>query len=75
MNSHQNGIYDLLRALEEAMDKGFPLLSNYMVVVKRDIVESLLDRIFKLVNIRLAGFSFDGNTVSKVVKKNHFDYQ
>jgi len=46
MNGQQNGIYDLLRALEEALDKGFPLLSNYMVVVKRDVVESLLDRIY-----------------------------
>lgn len=46
MNGQQNGIYDLLRALEDAMDKGFPLLSNYMVVVKRDVVESLLDRIY-----------------------------
>lgn len=46
MNGQQNGIYDLLRALEEALDKGFPLLSNYMVVVKREVVESLLDRIY-----------------------------
>ena len=46
MNGQQNGIYDLLRALEEALDKGFPLLSNYLVVVKRDVVESLLDRIY-----------------------------
>ena len=46
MNGQQNGIYDLLRALEESLDKGFPLLSNYMVVVKREIVESLLDRIY-----------------------------
>lgn len=46
MNGQQNGIYDLLRALEESLDKGFPLLSNYMVVVKREVVESLLDRIY-----------------------------
>src|SRR5574344_763897 len=46
MNGQQNGIYDLLRALGEALDKGFPLLSNYMVVVKREVVESLLDRIY-----------------------------
>ena len=39
MNGQQNGIYDLLRALEESLDKGFPLLSNYMVVVKREVVE------------------------------------
>lgn len=46
MNAQQNGIYDLLRTLEESLDKGFPLLSNYMVVVKREVVESLLDRIY-----------------------------
>lgn len=46
MSVQQSNIYNLLGQLEEAMDKGFPLLSNYMVVVKRDTVETLLDNIY-----------------------------
>ena len=46
MTSQQNNIYGLLSDLEAVLDKGFPLLSNYLVVVKRDAVESLVDRIY-----------------------------
>ena len=46
MCAQQSSIYDLLGKLEEALDKGFPLLSSYMVVVKRDNVETLLDSIY-----------------------------
>jgi len=42
----QNGIYELLRSLEETVDKGFHLLSNYLVVVKKDAIEDILDRIY-----------------------------
>ena len=42
----QNGIYELLRNLEETVDKGFHLLSNYLVVVKKDAIEEILDRIY-----------------------------
>ena len=42
----QNGIYELLRNLEETVDKGFHLLSNYLVVVKKDTIDELLDRIY-----------------------------
>ena len=45
MSSQQSNIYNLLGKLEEALDKGFPLLSS-MVVVKRDVVETLLDNIY-----------------------------
>ena len=44
--TQQSNIYNLLGKLEEALDKGFPLLSSYMVVVKRDVVETLLDNIY-----------------------------
>ena len=46
MSAQQSNIYNLLGKLEEALDKGFPLLSSYMVVVKRDTVETLLDNIY-----------------------------
>lgn len=46
MSAQQSNIYNLLGKLEEAMDRGFPLLSSYMVVVKRDVVETLLDNIY-----------------------------
>ncbi len=45
MSSQQSNIYNLLGKLEEALDKGFPLLSS-MVVVKRDVVETLLDNVY-----------------------------
>lgn len=46
MSAPQSNIYNLLGKLEEALDNGFPLLSSYMVVVKRDVVETLLDNIY-----------------------------
>jgi cell division septum initiation protein DivIVA len=46
MSAQQSNIYNILGKLEEALDKGFPLLSSYMVVVKRDTVEMLLDNIY-----------------------------
>ena len=46
MSAQQSNIYNLLGKLEEALDRGFPLLSSYMVVVKRDTVETLLDNIY-----------------------------
>ena len=46
MSAQQSNIYNLLGKLEDALDKGFPLLSSYMVVVKRDTVETLLDNIY-----------------------------
>ncbi len=46
MASQPSNIYSLLSELEAVLDKGFPLLSNYLVVVKRDTVESLVDSIY-----------------------------
>ena len=46
MASQQKNIYNLLSDLESVLDKGFPLLSNYLVVVKRDAVEALVDEIY-----------------------------
>lgn len=44
-NSEQDVIYALMNELEEALDKGFPLLSN-LTVVKKDTVTSILDRLY-----------------------------
>lgn len=46
MSAQQENIYNLLTKLEAELDKGFPLLSSYMVVVKRDAVETLMDNIY-----------------------------
>lgn len=46
MSAQQSNIYNLLGQLEENLDKGFPLLSSYLVVVKKDTVEALLDKIY-----------------------------
>ena len=45
MNSQQDVIYDLMGKLEDALDKGLPLL-GYYAVVKKDTVNDLLDRLY-----------------------------
>ncbi len=46
MNSQQDIIYGLMNELEEALDKGFPLLGYHFTVVKKDTVTSILDRLY-----------------------------
>lgn len=46
MNMQQSGIYELLKLLEMALEKGFPLMPNYLVVIKVKDIESLIDRIY-----------------------------
>ena len=45
MNSQQDVIYDLMGKLEDALDKGLPLLGYYSVV-KKDTVTDLLDKLY-----------------------------
>ncbi|MCQ2743866.1 MAG: hypothetical protein MJ230_03600 [bacterium] len=45
MNSQQDVIYGLMNELEEALDKGLPLLSN-LTVVKKDVVINILDKLY-----------------------------
>jgi len=45
MNSQQDVIYGLMNDLEEALDKGLPILPN-VVVVKKDPVIEILDNLF-----------------------------
>ena len=53
MTAQQNNIYNLIEQLEEALDKGFPLLANYMVLVKRETVETLIDSIYASLPIEI----------------------
>ncbi len=46
MNSQQDIIYGLMNELEEALDKGFPLLGYCFTVVKKDTVTNILDRLY-----------------------------
>lgn len=46
MDSQQNEIYGLMSELEEALDKGFPLLGYSFSVVKKDTVMSILDKLY-----------------------------
>ena len=46
MNSQQDVIYGLMNELEDALDKGFPLLGYCFTVVKKDTVTSILDRLY-----------------------------
>ena len=45
MNSQQDVIYGLMGELEEALDKGMPLLSN-LAIVKKDVVVNILDKLY-----------------------------
>ena len=46
MNSQQDVIYGLMNDLEEALDKGFPLLGHCFTVVKKDTVTNILDDLY-----------------------------
>ena len=46
MNSQQDVIYGLMNELEEALDKGFPLLGYHFTVVKKDTVTNILDKLY-----------------------------
>ena len=46
MNSQQDVIYGLMGELEEALEKGFPLLGYNFSVVKKDTVTNILDRLY-----------------------------
>ena len=45
MSSQQDVIYGLMNELEDSLDKGLPLLSNF-VIVKKDNVTNILDRLY-----------------------------
>ena len=45
MSSQQDVIYGLMNELEEALDKGLPLLSN-LALVKKDVVVNILDKLY-----------------------------
>ncbi|MBQ4114225.1 hypothetical protein IJD34_02340 [bacterium] len=46
MNSQLDVLYGLLDELDEALDKGFPLLGCHLTVVKKDVVTNILDRLY-----------------------------
>ncbi|MBE7703925.1 MAG: hypothetical protein E7Z89_07745 [Cyanobacteria bacterium SIG28] len=46
MSSQQDVIYGLMSELEDALDKGFPLLGYHFTVVKKDTVTSILDKLY-----------------------------
>lgn len=46
MNSQQEVIYGLMSELEEALDKGIPLLGCAFSVVKKNVVTDILDRLY-----------------------------
>ncbi len=46
MNSQQDVIYGLMNELEDAVDKGLPLLSSWFTVVKKDTVTNILDKLY-----------------------------
>ncbi|MFI3301214.1 MAG: hypothetical protein R3Y28_07325 [Candidatus Gastranaerophilales bacterium] len=42
----QNGVYDLLKMLEIALEEGFPIIPRKLTVVKTKEVEAIIDRIY-----------------------------
>ena len=45
MNSQQDVIYGLMNELEEALDKGLPLLGSFSIV-RKDTVTNILDKLY-----------------------------
>ncbi|MCQ2738924.1 MAG: hypothetical protein MJ237_01710 [bacterium] len=45
MNSQQDVIYGIMNELEEALERGMPLLTNFSIV-KKDVVVNILDRLY-----------------------------
>lgn len=46
MNMQQSGVYELLKLLENVLDKSFTIMPNYIVAVKVKEIESIIDRIY-----------------------------
>ena len=46
MNPQQDVIYSLMNELEEALDKGLPFLGPSFVIVKKDTVVNILDKLY-----------------------------
>lgn len=46
MCMQQNGVYDLLRALEVSLEEGFPLIPGAFTVVKSKEIGSLIEKIY-----------------------------
>ena len=46
MNPQQDVIYGLMSELEDALEKGFPLLGPSLVIVKKDNVTNILDKLY-----------------------------
>ncbi len=46
MSTQQDLIYSLMNELEEVLDNGMPLIGNYLIVVKKETANNLLDKIY-----------------------------
>ena len=46
MNTQQDLIFSLMKELEEVLDNGMPLIGNFLVVVKKETANSLMDKIY-----------------------------
>ena len=42
----QNGVYDLLKMLEIALEEGFPIIPKKFTIVKQKEIETIIDRIY-----------------------------
>ncbi len=46
MNTQQDLIFSLMKELEEVLDNGMPLIGNFLVVVKKETANNLMDKIY-----------------------------
>lgn len=46
MSSQQEVIYSLMSELEDALDKGFPLIGYHYTIVKKETVTNILDKLY-----------------------------
>lgn len=46
MSTQQDVIFSLMNDLDAELDKGFPIVPNYLVMVKKETVVSIMDKIY-----------------------------
>lgn len=46
MNTQQDLIFSLMKELEDVLDNGMPLIGNFLVVVKKETANNLMDKIY-----------------------------
>ena len=73
MNSQQDVIYGLMNELEEALDKGLPLLGSFSIV-RKDTVTNILDKLYAALPDEIKEISFEPLTENEIKSFRYSPY-